>query len=451
MFEEFKAAHAGLGPARFLLDQATGGALSFRAQKAAIGQQMDDTLAAVKADDLLPAEAKTQAAGLLAHGVYSAPEALKNIQTVQREAGIQHTIGETFAPMVEGAQKIFDDATTPEDKAIASTLLARAHGAQKLAQDPLTRQQGLDEYGKIQDATTAFETKSKEYSVNAAKDAEQRARDLDVQQNTRFVNTREDWQATSLPFRQVQSSARSLQELATVKVPNAYTDQLLMRAIGQIMNPGVNVRPGENPGDEYFNAMGEAGQLAKFVLTNNAGLEPEQRATAIAAATKRIQDENAAQMERNTAALKAGKAAGLPDKYLDQLTTAPIDLGPLAGYVAPPGAGVPRPTDPAGPPADPNAPQGETEAPITKLTKGVIKGVGGALIDLGTEAGRATGDAIRSAAGQPTNAETRTDASGAIYRLVDHGGGRKEWQLYKAAPGAGPTRNTDEIQVAGGF
>ena len=349
MFEQFKAAHGGLGPARFLLDQSTGGALSFRAQRAAIGQQMDDTLAAVKADDLLSPEAKAQAAGLLAHGVYSAPEALKNIQTVQHEAGIQHTIGETFGPMIDGAQKIFDDATTPEDKSIASSLLGRAQRAAKLAADPLTRQQGMDEYAKVNEATTAFATTAKANKITADTAAATMARDLTKEQIAVYQNSRENFQKESQSQIVNTKAWQSAQDIAKLgDKQDAVTDQNLIRLAATILNPGVATRPGEDPGNYVYDALNVVpglGAAVKYATTNGGDLTHEARAALMHVMALRVGDENAAQIERNTAALHEADALGLPGKYKALLTLPPA---PLNGWDAPiresPSATAPPPT-----------------------------------------------------------------------------------------------------------
>ena len=349
MFEQFKAAHGGLGPARFLLDQSTGGALSFRAQRAAIGQQMDDTLAAVRADDLLSPEAKAQAAGLLAHGVYSAPEALKNIQTVQHEAGIQHTIGETFGPMIDGAQKIFDDATTPEDKSIASSLLGRAQRAAKLAADPLTRQQGMDEYAKVNEATTAFATTAKANKITADTAAATMARDLTKEQIAVYQNSRENFQKESQSQIVNTKAWQSAQDIAKLgDKQDAVTDQNLIRLAATVLNPGVATRPGEDPGNYVYDALNVVpglGAAVKYATTNGGDLTHEARAALMHVMALRVGDENAAQIERNTAALHEADALGLPDKYKALLTLPPA---PLNGWDAPiresPSATAPPPT-----------------------------------------------------------------------------------------------------------
>lgn len=451
MFDEFKAKHGGLGPAQLALDAVTGGELSNRIQRQAVGAQMDDTLAAIKADDTLLPDFKDHAGELLAHGIYDVPQALKNIGAVRAEAQTQRTIGGAFAPVVAGAQKLYDAATAPEDQSVLSTLLGNAEAAHKLAADPATRQQGMQLFGQVAQDVANFTTQAKANKITADTQAAQAERDLDKTQLAAYQNSRENWQKESTPFRQIASAWPGFQTIAALKNPTPQSDQQLMRLSASILNPGVAMRPGEDPGEQYYDALGEVGKAVKFALTNGTLLTPEERQTVVYSVAQRVAQENVAQSGRNTAALNEGRAENLPSKYLDQLTAPAIDLGAF-GDASPGGPQTTTTTGGGG-----HNPPAQTQGPQSKAAQ-VGLAAGGAVIDalagVGEAAGMPVGDAIRKAAGQPQSADTYKDTSGNIYRKVDRGHGRFEWQLYKAAPAAAPQRDTDEIQVtsaSGGF
>jgi hypothetical protein len=289
-------------------------------------------------------------------------------------------------------------------------------------------------------------------------------RDLDNDQFNRFDKISSQWDRDTAPFKQVQSAFNSVKDIAALPTHDPKTDQYLARLAGTVLNPGVAVRPGEDPGDQYFGAFDHLipglGAAVKFAATGASGFTDDERANVLKAVTMRADQENQAQTARNTAALNAGKAANLPDGYLDQLTVAPMDLGPLASLLKPTGGKVSTITGGGAPTTDPGATGGDTQGPPPPATtdagpsptsKRIASGVAGVvdtLAGVGEELGKPVGDAIRKANNQPASADTYKDATGAIYRKVDRGGGRFEWQLYRAAPAnATPARDTDEHQV----
>lgn len=336
MFDDFKARHGGLGPIQSLIDFGTHGALSSRIQARAVGAEMDSASEAIKADDTLSSEFKDSAAELLRHGVFDIPTALKNVAGLRSEVQAQHQIGDAFTPVIAGAQKLFDGAKTDDQRDILSNLLSSADAASKLARDPLTRQQGLSMLGSVTDGVNKFTTQQRADNIAAEVRDTQMRRELNNTQFDRYKNAREELEKNSTPYVVMQTAYRSIQQIADLKDPTPQTDQQLVRLLGQILNPGVAIRPGEDPGDAYFSALGEhLGPAVKYVLTGGAGLTPHERDQALYAAAQRVKSENEAQVERNTRALDEGKAAELPGKYLNLLTLPPIDLGELGAATEP--------------------------------------------------------------------------------------------------------------------
>lgn len=447
MFEEFKAAHGGYGPFQLLGDAATHGALLSRARAGAIQQSWTDTLSSLESDPTLPDEFKNGAVRD-AHRLrnLSPDQAIGVIQKLSTEAGAQRAISSAFGPVVSSAQALHESADDPVDKQVLSSLLANAQAAHALALDPATRQEGMQMLGKVADGVTAWTVKTKENEVAANTKAAEMARDLTNTQRANFKDDREDFQRTSAPFLAVSNAFQTIRTLAALPNPTPQTDQALARAAGQVFSPGVPVRPGEDAGEAFWSAMGPIGEAAKFIATGGTKFTDEDRAALIYAATQRASEENQTQSARNGSALQAARADGLPEKYLDQLSMPLIDLGELGGLPVPKGG----PPKTGGGDGTTTATGGPPEDRAAQLGAGVVRGAFNTLSDIGAELGKPVGDAIRTSVGQPTNADTFKDTSGAIYRRVDRGDGRAEWQLYKPAPNAAtPRRNEDEIQVSG--
>lgn len=336
MFDEFKARHGGLGPIQSLIDYGTHGALSSRIQARAVGAEMDTAAEAIKKDDTLSDTFKDNAAELLRHGVYDIPTALKNVAGLRAEVQAQHQIGDAFAPVVAGAEKLLGGAKNDDERDILSNLLASADAASKLARDPVTRQQGLSMLGSVTDNVSKFTTQRRADDIATEVRDTQTRRELNNTQFDRYKNSREELEKNSTPFVSMQTSYRGIQKLAELKEPTPQTDQMLVRLLGQILNPGIAIRPGEDPGDQYFAALGDKlGPAVKYVLTGGAGLTAHERDLALYAAAQRVKSENEAQVQRNTRALNEGKAAELPGKYLNLLTLEPIDLGELGAATEP--------------------------------------------------------------------------------------------------------------------
>jgi hypothetical protein len=366
MFDEFKARHGGLGPIQSLIDYGTHGALSSRIQARAVGAEMDAAGAAIKQDDTLSDTFKDNAAELLRHGVFDIPTALKNIEGLRAEVQAQHQIGGAFAPVVAGAQKLLDGAKNENERDILSNLLASADAASKLARDPLTRQQGLSMLGSVTDNVNKFTTQNRADDIAAEVRDTQTRRELNNTQFDRYKNSREELEKNSTPFVVMQTAYRSIQDLAQLKEPTPQTDQQLVRLLGQMLNPGVAIRPGEDPGEQYFAALGDKlGPALKYVMTGGAGLTAHERDLAFYAAAQRVKSENEAQVERNTRALNEGKAAELPGKYLNLLTLPPIDLGELGAATEPGSDALPPPTPVAG----------DDRTPLQRKTDGLVKRV----------------------------------------------------------------------------
>lgn len=336
MFDDFKAAHGGLGPVQSLFDTASRGYLTNKLRHQAVSGQMDDTLASIKQDPELTDEFKSHAGELLRHGVYDMDTAVKHIDGLTAEVGTQKSISRAFGPILDSAQSLFDNAQTPEAKSLASDLLKKTQAAHELVLNPATRDEGMKLFGTAaNDVTAANVTNQANKVAQNVRDADA-ARLLTDHQQSVYQNTRENWQKDSVPFQITQNAWRGVQDIAGLQVHTAQTDQLLARQVATIMNPGIAARPGEDPGDAYYNALPEGvGQAVKFVLTKGSMFTDEERGALVASALQRVQQENAAQVDRNTRALNEGKAEELPQKFLDQLTVPLIDLGALANYREP--------------------------------------------------------------------------------------------------------------------
>jgi hypothetical protein len=401
MFEEFKAKHGGLGPVQLAIDQSTHGALSDRIQRKAVGEQMDATLAEIQtADDLTP-ELKKKAGELLQHGVYDAKTALGHIDALRGETQEQRTVAKGFAPVTDQLQSLYDKETNPQSKQVLSTLLANAEAARQFALDPATRQQGLDMFGKLSQDATAFTVKNKADQVAADVADAQFRRDLPGKQFDQWEKIRDDWSRNSASHPISEAAWKSMQELGGLKEPNSVTDQNFMRAFATVMNPNTQTRPGENPDDALYAALPFGiGEGVKAIVTNGGQFTAEQKSVMMYVASKRIGDENAAQMDRNTRAIGDAKAAGFPSAYIDRLSLPPIDLGAY-GQAVEPGA-TPTPTPP--PPGstvtkvrDMPIPEDSTAAKIGDSTLDGMKAAFSNFLDFSDAAtGRVTSSAVNS-------------------------------------------------------
>lgn len=429
MFDQFKAKHGGLGPVQSLLDNATHGALSNRLRVEAVAGQMDDTLASIKDDPGLSDDFKSHAGELLRHGVYDVDSAIKNIGGVQAEAQAQRTIARTFAPVLDGARALHEGATSPADKQILSSLLANAQAAHELALDPATRQQGMQMFGTVAQDVTNFTVKNKENEVAAQTKAAEAERDLSKSQLAAYQNTRENWQKDSATNQQIGTAWRSALEIGALKEPTPATDQNLLRVAGEIFNPSGATRPGQDPGDVYYDAIPFGlGAAVKYATTNGTGLTSSDRATLLYAMSQRVKEENAAQMQRNTKALEEGRAEELPEKYLSLLTAPAIDLGAY-GVAREPTAPTPAPPPRGGAVSQDTAQPDSTGAMIGGAVKDTALDLYNGLVDFSDELTGGMGSKMargiteqQKAKKRAAAATTRTDEYGEQHVMTTGGG-----------------------------
>jgi hypothetical protein len=369
MFDRYKATHAGQGPL-----QRTGELLSEFNPLAnlihanALRKQWAETFDAIASDEDLTPEFRQRAA-ILSKGHPPLGQAVGILGSLTQAADEQKKTVENVRGLNAQLDRYRANAT-PADAEIIDTMRTRLDLASRLSlsTNPELGKQGTAALLSITEGMQKYATDNEAQKIAKETADAAAARDLDKEQYARNKDIRENYDRESLPFTQIDTSYKTLKTLAALKNPTAATDAQLAIAAGHIFSPSIAVRPGQDPGDEYWGALDVIpglGKIAKFAATGGTGFTPDERAELIYAASQRVAEENIAQTKRNTTALEAAHAAGLPDRYANQYVREPIEVGTLGRE--------PGPTDATdkgdkGDKPPPAAPQQSVPTPLPGVT-----------------------------------------------------------------------------------
>ncbi len=208
-------------------------------------------------------------------------------------------------------------AETPQDRAELALLERQAQSLSNIMKspNPLHRQEAFAELLTMGDDIGADLDEIEQASIARQEQARK-------ERETYFNNSntiRTDNQRESQKFIERQNAYSAMQEL--VNQETGYSDLSLIYAYSNIQDPGAIVTDGDVTNLSGFKTLGEALQTKiGQVLDGEGRLTPRERSEMIEGAKAFMRSEMKQQIGRNNNAVARGRAARLPNEFLNTVT-----------------------------------------------------------------------------------------------------------------------------------
>lgn len=295
-------------------------------------------------------------------------------------------------------------ATNDNDRKQIDTLGYQGNIALKYMQSghPELRKLGESMLPDLLKAQREYELTQESQRITADTQAQTVKNQIGEQRWNRFRQVADDSRAESAPFLEQRAAMGRVK--AALANPDEAGDYALLYAVNKLLDPGSVVRE-----SEFANAQNLAGVpdiiiTARNKLREGERLSPEQRKSWYQMATNLYSQAQKEQAERNSRYLAQARAGDVPEEMVDSLVF-PIDspgkVPDFFGDVKP----------------DAGKKAGAETAQAGK--------------ELGEQVGNLGGGFVRGLLGLD---DTYKDAQGNVYKKVDRGQGRFEWQKIEDAP-----------------